>query len=375
MSGKEAIGNLLGWQIDTRFLEGKSDLTRKAYIKYIRDFFRAEDLKDVPLDHIYSVSILDAQLYHKDLMRQGFQPGSINQQMIALSHFYDFLIDNKVINVNPFCKLNRAEFKKKSRNDSLDSLLKKQISEWPDNAVKEVLKLKELIAEHQDMKIGFWKLLTYLPKWKVQSKANIIRFLDIIEDFDIGMEPDLRFTGMAPKMNSDVLMFSLAKYKNKTQLSPAFAFAILNIKIGVLVSKIDGKVVEDEIALLRNKIDVWPGLNNLQKKRCTLFLDWLLSEPIEKKGMGNVVRNLSFQQKDLVGEWLLKVSEADGIIRPEEADLMRKLYVLMNLNTEELDRKMESSKAISKITKINKSPRTDTPTATELLNYLLDYIG
>ena len=91
ISGQEAIGNLLGWQIDNEFLKGKSDVTRKAYIKYIRDFFRVENLKDIPFDEINSVSVHDAQLYHEDLKRQGFQSGSINQQMIALSHFYDFL--------------------------------------------------------------------------------------------------------------------------------------------------------------------------------------------------------------------------------------------------------------------------------------------
>ena len=189
------------------------------------------------------------------------------------------------------------------------------------------------------------------------------------------MEPDLRYSGMAPRIYSDVRLFSLDKYRNKTQYNPAFAFALLNVKIGVLVSKIDGKVVEDEITLLRDEIDVWPGLNNLQKKRCTLFLDWLLSEPIAKKGIGNIVRNLSYQQKKLIGEWLLQVSEADGVIRPEEANFMRRLYDMMNLNTEELERKIDGSKAVSKIIKVKRLTKTDTPTAVELLDYLLDYIG
>ena len=410
------LGILLNASIDYEFLDAKSSANKEAYLKYINDFFKTEVVEDIKLGQVSSVTLSDAKLYQEDLLKQGFQTSSVNQQITALSYFYDFLIENNVTDINPFSKAQGLSNVKKyryykaksraikfipkeietqngyfsgpkqlnnySRNIDrtsnrqclLDYLLKLPISIWPEPSIRKIQELKELVSKEKELRIGFWNLLRYFPDWKVKSKRKFVLFLDLLDNLNIGLEPDFRFTGIIPKINTDIILFSLDSHEPTAIHSSAYALAFLNLKLGTLVSKADGIVVEEEIILLKNQIKLWPGLNNSEKKRLELCLDWLLSRPTDSRGIYKGVRSLSSDEKAMIGDWLIKVSQADGIIRPEEIKLIEKLYSTMNLDIKELHQKMNVNmvKPMTKKSSINSEK--DNPTAAELLDFLLDYI-
>ncbi len=354
---------------NNEFLATRSNTTKKAYIKYINDFFQTENLEDITLSQVSSVSLSDAQIYHDNLLKKGFQEVSVNHRTIALSYFYDFLLEKNVTNMNPFSKSQVL------KNYTLDSLLKLQISMWPDHSINKIQELKKLVINEEEVKIGFWSLLRYFPDWKNKSKKKYVLFLDLLDNLNIGLEPDFRFTGIIPGVSDDVILFSLDNYEEKAAYSPAYAFASLNLKLGAMVSKADGIVVEKEIILLKNQIKRWPGLNALEKKRLELYLDWILSMPMDNKSINKGVRLLNIDEKNVIADWLIKVSLADGIIRPEEIKLMEKLYSIMNLDTKELLQNIDEDNVEPITKKTNKNIEKNNPTAVELLDFLLDYIG
>ena len=283
------------------------------------------------------------------------------------------------MNTNPFNKqegVNVVNLSDLPRSKlTLDYLLKFPISEWPDYNVNRVIELKQLVSNENGLNIGFGSLLRYFPVWKNKTIKRYTSFLNALAEFRIGLVPDFRITRSIPKMNTNVILFSLEKYEKKNDVySAAYALASFNLKLGVMVSKVDGIVVEEETALLNNQIESWPSLNSLEKKRLQLYLDWLLSNTVNNKGINSGSRSLSTYEKGIIGDWLIEVSKADGIVRPEEMYLMEKLYLKLNLNVNELHKKIGFDIYKVRNNRSHEVINKGKPTATELLDFLLDYI-
>jgi site-specific recombinase XerD len=83
--------------------------TAKEYERNIKTFFKVNDVKEITLDDIRKVNIIDCENWVREMKIEGLSPNTINRRISALSSLYKWLLkyaDNytnfRLIFVNPF---------------------------------------------------------------------------------------------------------------------------------------------------------------------------------------------------------------------------------------------------------------------------------
>lgn len=91
-------------RVEYEYSRTLSAQTRRTYISAIKDFFEVEDLHDVSVDRMKSVTPFMANDWAERLLLTGNSKATINKKLGALHSFYDFLCRRNVgiMTYNPF---------------------------------------------------------------------------------------------------------------------------------------------------------------------------------------------------------------------------------------------------------------------------------
>ncbi|HCC07264.1 MAG TPA: integrase [Clostridiales bacterium] len=101
----------------SRFLESKrSDCTRIAYDKDIKDFFGVSNVKHITIDIIRKVNLIHVTSYINKLESEGLSSATVNRKVSSLSGLYNWLMkfrDNEnnleIIKYNPFSNISEEK--------------------------------------------------------------------------------------------------------------------------------------------------------------------------------------------------------------------------------------------------------------------------
>ena len=91
-------------RVEYEYSRTLSKETRRTYISAIKDFFKADDLSDITVDMMKSVTPFDANDWAEGLLAAGNSKATINKKLGALHNFYSFLCRKTVgiMDYNPF---------------------------------------------------------------------------------------------------------------------------------------------------------------------------------------------------------------------------------------------------------------------------------
>ncbi|ROO25570.1 TerB N-terminal domain-containing protein [Salinisphaera orenii] len=178
-------------------------------------------------------------------------------------------------------------------------------------------------------------LLTHLPTDKSDrlSKKEAVLLVQLLEKLGLGLEPDVRFTGMKPKPADQVVVFRQA---NDAPSAPTQAYeaAALVLRLAAMVSAADGEVSPEEKQHLEQHIETSLSLEPAERRRLRAHLHWLLQQEQGMAGLAAKLGELTSAQKASMAELLVTVAAADGRIDPDEVKLLEKLYKRLDLDPE-----------------------------------------
>jgi uncharacterized tellurite resistance protein B-like protein len=153
----------------------------------------------------------------------------------------------------------------------------------------------------------------------------------------IGIEPDCRLTGKSYHWDDEVVLFFSEDGREEDK--GRYQAAATLMQLGMYVAAADGEIDEDEAGHVLRHLESEFELTPHEVRRIECLRHRLIKRPLTDKDVTAVLRRqLSDQNRQLVGEYLVGVAASDQVITPAEHKALRKLYDRLGLDEAHLDR-------------------------------------
>ncbi len=153
----------------------------------------------------------------------------------------------------------------------------------------------------------------------------------------IGIEPDCRLTGKSYRWDDEVVLFFSEDGREEDK--GRYQAAATLMQLGMYVAAADGEIDEGEAGHVLRHLESEFELTPHEVRRIECLRHRLIKRPLTDKDVTAVLRRqLSDQNRQLVGEYLVGVAVSDQVITPAEHKALRKLYDRLGLDESHLDR-------------------------------------
>lgn len=218
---------------------------------------------------------------------------------------------------------------------TLDALLELPYLLWQLSQKQHLQTIKHALETTKaPVVIPFVQLKAWLPEWHTITKSRVAAFINRLAEAGLGMEPDLRFGGPIPNMNTKVALF--LDDGQWIAPNPRYATAALTLHLAVAVSLADGEIGKAERDLLIQQIEGWLHLEPVEKNRLHAHLRWLLLENLDFKNIKKRVETLPVAARESLADFVVLVASADNKITPNEVKILEKIYKTLNLDIQSL---------------------------------------
>lgn len=165
------------------------------------------------------------------------------------------------------------------------------------------------------------------------SKADCVLLSQVLEKWQYGIEPDVRFNGPPLRRDSKVVLFRLDQGAPSTP-SPEYSVATVLLHLGVTVAKADGVLSPDEERRLEQQLEVALRMEASERRRLAAHLRWLSIEEPGLSGLSKRLEPMDDKQKAGLAQFLVTLAGADGYVTAEEVEALSKIYSLLGFPRE-----------------------------------------
>ena len=163
--------------------------------------------------------------------------------------------------------------------------------------------------------------------------ADLSAFLQLL---GFGICPDIRYHNIKLKLTSNVSIFR-CPFSEKFEPSQHFYELSSILRLGAIISRIDGHIHRNEVKILNNLIDHDKSIDVTERKYLEAFLYWCFhaaeEESLSSKGVTPYLKELSKNFRRHIGDLLIHIIYADHQIKKEEVAKLEKFYKLLGLET------------------------------------------
>lgn len=200
---------------------------------------------------------------------------------------------------------------------------------WADaqlnNGDSAVVRAEELIAH--------WPADARTKTGKLPKK-DAIALAQLLGHGGFGIEPDPRMGGALP-MEGPMVLFH-GDDAPTAVASSTYAAGSALLHLAVAVSQSDGDVAETERQRLLTQVETGLDLSDAERVRLRAHLRWLLTTGAKLTAVKRRLANLSTEHRRQIGEFLVAVAAADGIIAAAEVTILNRIYELLGLNPDDV---------------------------------------
>jgi len=182
------------------------------------------------------------------------------------------------------------------------------------------------------------------------SKKEAVLLAQLLESLHLGMEPDVRFTGIKPRPDEQFVVFK-QDADAPSAPSQAYEAATLLMRMATMVSAADGEISPEERQHLEQHIETSLSLEPGERRRLHAHLKWLLAHDQNMAGLKSKLETLAEPQRETIGQYLVTVAAADGYIDPGEVKILQKLYRRLGLDPDQVVGQLHGASAEPKTVK------------------------
>lgn len=206
--------------------------------------------------------------------------------------------------------------------------------------------LESYLGDRDTALLPVGPLLEHFPIERVDrfAKKEAVLLAQLLEKLDLGMEPDVRFSGIKPKPEDKLVVFR-QEADAPSVPSQAYEAATLVMRLAAMVSTADGEVSADEERHLEQHIESSLALEPGERRRLHAYMQWFLAHDRGTTGLKQRLEDVTSQQKETIGRYLVTVATADGHIDPDEVKILQKLYRKLELDPERVMAELHSASA------------------------------
>jgi tellurite resistance protein len=169
------------------------------------------------------------------------------------------------------------------------------------------------------------------------GKSDYVGIAQLLEKLGYGLEPDVRFCGARFEETEPIVVFRL-KEGAATAPTPEYKAATQLLHLAALVALADGSVTSQEESHLLAHLERSLNLGRAEGERLEAHLRWLTATKPSLTGIKKRVEGLSADQRERLGEFLVTVAGADGILAASEIAILQKIYQRIGIDPARLYR-------------------------------------
>jgi uncharacterized tellurite resistance protein B-like protein len=214
------------------------------------------------------------------------------------------------------------------------------------------------------------------------SKAEATQLTQLLSHMNIGIEPDVRFGGPVFSADDTIIVFRLEPDAPATT-SPEYAAAANLMHLAAAVSKADNEISAEEIEHLMHHLEHALHLGAPERTRLHAHLRWLSRTDLKLTGLRKRFASMPLNVRTAMGDLLVTVATADGVVSPGEVTTLSRIYDILGLDpstvTSRLHGAITSTKPASGPVTVRPAttpepgyPIPPRPTAVEVPSFSLD---
>jgi tellurite resistance protein len=186
-----------------------------------------------------------------------------------------------------------------------------------------------------------------LALWPAKSpeklaKAEAVTLATLLARHRLGLEPDVRLGGPAITTASKVVTFRTGTDAQPQTATPAYAGAATLLHLATAVAAADGHVSPEEQQHLVQHLERALDLTLGERGRLEAHMRWLAATGVKLTGLTKRVEVLSAQQRASIGDLLVAVAAADGVLSPDEVTSLSKIFKLLGLDPAEVHSRLHA---------------------------------
>lgn len=164
--------------------------------------------------------------------------------------------------------------------------------------------------------------------------ADVVACAQLLERRGIGLEPDPRLGG--PVLGEGPAVLFEARGDMPRAAGPEYAVATTLLQLAVAVGGVDGEVLAVELDVMLESLRSALDLTGAEQERLTAHLHWLSVAGAKLTGLSRRVAALPEQRRLAIAEVLVAVAAADGVISPDEVEILIKIFGMLGLTADTL---------------------------------------
>ena len=244
-----------------------------------------------------------------------------------------------------YCRLVSADPEMKDR---LEATLLLPVGLWAEVNRKGLEGLRNTLVEETRPEVKRLKeLLPLLPVSGELTRDQYRAFARRLSEAGLGIEPDLRFGGDLPTIEDSVVLFDLAKPAPDQAISGGFASAALILQMASTVASADSGLDEAETAVMLDHIHKGLGIPVTERNRLAARVQLYRLAPPTGNGLKRRIEAFESTERENIGDFLIQVALADGVISPSEVKILEGFFRLMGLEKSLLYSKLNDRKSQS----------------------------
>lgn len=216
---------------------------------------------------------------------------------------------------------------------SFEGLAELPFSLWPEQHRTPIESIQEVIRRAgKPAAIPFEKFQSLIPGLTELTRAKYRSLSVSLGTARLGLEPDVRFGGRVPEPGSKVVLFSDDPDTAGDEATAAYTAAALTLHLATAVIAADGETTDSEKGLLLEQFEHWLHLSESESRRLHAHLRLLLSQPPKLTGLKKKIEGLRVEARETLGDFLVRLAQADGNVAPEEIKTLQKVFKLLGLD-------------------------------------------
>jgi uncharacterized tellurite resistance protein B-like protein len=218
---------------------------------------------------------------------------------------------------------------------SFEALVQLPVALWPEQHRKQLERVRDIVSRvGRPAAIPFEKFRSWIPEVAELTRPKLKALSRALAGFGLAMEPDMRFGGSAPEVDSRIVVFADDLQSASEEASPRYQAAALTVQLAAAVAMADGSAGAPERALLTAQASRWPDLTESERRRLQALLQLLFLQGPKLNGLRKKMERLDGKAREAVAEFLVQVAQADNEVTAQEMKTLQKTFGLLGLDAQ-----------------------------------------
>lgn len=193
--------------------------------------------------------------------------------------------------------------------------------------------LEETLGDRDIITIQTADLLAH---WQSTSqgklpKSEAVALAQLLQALNVGIEPDVRFGGSPISEQMPVTLFRLPGSAPHSP-SSSYAAASTLVQLAVAVGAADGELSDQEVESMQQHLETSLSLLPAERQRLHAQAIWLAAGDSKLSALKKRLESFSSEQRVAIGQSMIAIASADGIVSPAEITTLTKIYKLLDLD-------------------------------------------